>query len=260
MSIAADAWSGRLLLADGFVAYRGAGTRAEEHSHYAVQLVWGLGQTVEVTTGGETHVVGATLIPAHVPHSFSATADLLLVLLVEPTGRRGRLLNSIARQHRCMDLERHLASIPAPALTDDAGSMRSWCEQVIDIVAASAQRDLPEPAGLRREVTDTLAYINNVLPDVPRLTAAASMAGISASRLTHLFTTQVGIPFRRFVLWARIRLVTQHVQAGWNLTDAAASAGFADSAHFSRVFHNIFGLAPSAILPHLEIVGHLGEQ
>lgn len=106
-------------------------------------------------------------------------------------------------------------------------------------------------------MADTLDYIDDVLPLVPRLTEAASKAGISPSRLTHLFTTQVGMPFRRFVLWARIRIVAQHVQADWNLTDAAASAGFADSAHFTRVFHAMFGLAPSAILPHLEIVGHL---
>ncbi len=260
MSVADNGWGGRLLLADGFVAYRGAGTRADEHVHYAVQLVWGMGQTVEITRERETHVVGATLIPSHAPHSFSARSDSLLVLLVEPNGRRGRLLNAIAKRHVGRDLERHLTAIETPALTSDAGTMRLWCEQLIDTVIASAQPDLAEPGALRREVTDTLAYIENTLPDVPRLTAAASRAGISASRLTHLFTTQVGIPFRRFVLWARIRLVTQQVQAGWNLTDAAAAAGFADSAHFTRVFHAMFGLAPSEILPHLEIVGQLGER
>lgn len=125
---------------------------------------------------------------------------------------------------------------------------------------ASTVRDLLEPGELRREVAEALAHIDDVLPGVPRLTAAASRAGISPSRLTHLFTAQVGIPFRRFVLWARIRLVTQQVQAGWNLTDAAAAAGFADSAHFTRVFHAMFGLVPSAILPHLEIVGQLGDR
>lgn len=259
MSVTADGWSGRLLLADGFVAYRGAGSQADEHAHHAVQLVWGFGQTVEVTIGGETRVVGAALIEANRPHSFSATTDSLLVLLVEPTGRRGRLLNAVAKQHRGMDLERHLAGIDAPSSTVDAGAMRSWCERLLDTVIASARHDLPEQRDMRREVTDALAYINDVLPDLPRLTAAASRTGISASRLTHLFTTEVGIPFRRFVLWARIRLVTQQVQAGWNLTDAAASAGFADSAHFTRVFHAMFGLAPSAILLHLEIVGQPGE-
>lgn len=260
MSIATNSWGGRLLLADGLVAYRGTGSRAEEHRHYAVQLVWGLGHNVEVTTECETHVVGATLIPAHVPHSVSARTDSLLVLLIEPNGRRGRLLHEIAKKHHGMDLERRLTTIPMPALTVDADTMRLWCEQLIDTIIASTKQVLPEPAALRPEVTDTLAYIDNTLPDVPRLAAAASGAGISASRLTHLFTTQVGIPFRRFVLWARIRLVTQHVQSGWNLTDAAASAGFSDSAHFTRVFHAMFGLAPSAILPHLEIVGHFGEQ
>lgn len=125
MSIAADGWGGRLLLADGFVAYPGAGSRAEEHSHHAVQLVWGLGHRFEVTTERETHIVGATLIPAHVPHSLSATADSLLVLLVEPSGRRGRLLDAIARQHHGPDpdLERHLTAIATPPVTLDAATM-----------------------------------------------------------------------------------------------------------------------------------------
>ena len=257
MSAAANGWGGRLLLADGFVAYLGAGSRAEHHAHYAVQLVWGLGHKVEMTSDLGTHMVGATMIAANTPHALSAPPDRLLVLLIEPSGPRGRLLDAVAREHHGVDIERHLTAIGMPTEAIDADTMRSWCDRLIDTVIASSDRDLPEQGKQRREVADTLDYIDDVLPLVPRLTEAASKAGISPSRLTHLFTTQVGMPFRRFVLWARIRIVAQHVQADWNLTDAAASAGFADSAHFTRVFHAMFGLAPSAILPHLEIVGHL---
>ncbi len=255
--IAANGWGGRLLLADGFVAYLGAGSRAEQHAHYAVQLVWGLGHKVEVTSDRETHMVGAAVIAANTPHSLSAPPDSLLVLLIEPSGPRGRLLDAVARHHQGADIERHLATVGVPTDAADAESMRSWCERLIDAVIASTDGDLPERGEQRREVADTLDYIDDVLPGVPRLTEAASKAGISATRLTHLFTTQVGMPFRRFVLWARIRIVAQQVQAGWNLTNAAASAGFADSAHFTRVFQAMFGLVPSSILPHLEIVGHL---
>ncbi len=57
MSVAANGWRGRLLLADGFVAYLGAGSRAEHHAHYAVQLVWGLGHKVEITSDSIRHMV-----------------------------------------------------------------------------------------------------------------------------------------------------------------------------------------------------------
>lgn len=257
MSVTAKGWGGRLLLADGFVAYLGAGSRAERHAHYAVQLVWGLGHQVVVASDRGTHSVGATVIAAQAPHSLSAPGPLF-VLLIEPNSRRGRLLDAVARERLDVDVECDLAAVDIPTETVDADTMRSWCDQLIDTVIAPSHQDFHEPIRHRQEVTDTLTYIHSVLPGLPRLTEAATKVGISPSRLTHLFTTQVGMPFRRFVLWARIRIVAQQVQAGWNLTDAAASAGFADSAHFTRAFHAMFGLAPSAILPHLEIVGDLG--
>jgi AraC-like DNA-binding protein len=38
---------------------------------------------------------------------------------------------------------------------------------------------------------------------------------------------------------------------GTNLTEAAISAGFSDSAHFSRLHREIFGVTPSYILGRL---------
>lgn len=260
MTTASSGWGGRLLLADGFVAYLGAGSNADLHAHYAVQLVWALGNDVEVTSGQKRRPVGATVIAANTSHSLSAPADPLLVLLVEPSGPRGRMLDAVARQHDGADVEAHLSVIGMPTDALDAESVRGWCERLIDAVIASGHEALPAPVVRRSEVAETVQYINEVLPGVPRLTEAATRAGISPSRLTHLFTAQVGMPFRRFVLWARIRVVAQEVQAGRNLTNAAASAGFADSGHFTRVFQAMFGLAPSAILPHLEIVGRLDSS
>lgn len=43
------------------------------------------------------------------------------------------------------------------------------------------------------------------------------------------------------------------VRDGRDLTSAAAASGFADSAHFSRVFRGMFGLTPSEVLPLLDV-------
>jgi AraC-like DNA-binding protein len=82
-------------------------------------------------------------------------------------------------------------------------------------------------------------------------TELAAQIGLSASRLTHLFTEQVGIPLRRYVLWLRLRVAITRVQDGDDLTGAAHGAGFADSAHLTRTTREMFGLPPSVLSRHV---------
>jgi AraC-like DNA-binding protein len=65
--------------------------------------------------------------------------------------------------------------------------------------------------------------------------------------LGHLFSEQVGLPFRPFALWLRLQGVLGHLAHGANLTQAAHGAGFADSAHLTRTFRRMFGIAPSSL-------------
>jgi AraC-like DNA-binding protein len=75
----------------------------------------------------------------------------------------------------------------------------------------------------------------------------AARVGLSASRLTHLFTAQVGLPLRRYILWLRLMSAVELARAGHDLTTIAHTAGFADSAHLTRTCREIFGLPPSAL-------------
>jgi AraC-like DNA-binding protein len=64
-----------------------------------------------------------------------------------------------------------------------------------------------------------------------------------------LFVEQTGVPFKTYLLWLRlVRAVELYSQGANSLTDAAHAAGFADSAHFSRVFKRTFG-SPATTLP-----------
>lgn len=70
-------------------------------------------------------------------------------------------------------------------------------------------------------------------------------ASLSAGRLSHLFTKEVGIPLRSFHSWQKIRAALSFLQSTLSLTNVAYSSGFSDSAHFSRTFSRSFGLIPS---------------
>jgi AraC-like DNA-binding protein len=77
---------------------------------------------------------------------------------------------------------------------------------------------------------------------------------LSESRFIHLFSEQMGIPLRRYLLWLRLIQGIKVALEGVSLTSAAHEVGFADSAHFSRTFKETFGLTPSELFKNSKFV------
>lgn len=74
---------------------------------------------------------------------------------------------------------------------------------------------------------------------MPSVAAAAQMA--AASRFQHVFEDEVGVPYGRYIAWARMRVALREVVAGSNFTRAAHVAGYCDQAHFAHDFRRTFG-------------------
>ena len=55
--------------------------------------------------------------------------------------------------------------------------------------------------------------------------------------------------FRAYLLWLRLEHSLAAYVAGRTLTEAAYAGGFADSAHLSRTFKRMFGIAPASVRP-----------
>ena len=121
---------------------------------------------------------------------------------------------------------------------------------MLDLLGDREAPRVPLDPRLRR----VLDAIRRTLPDCPTNEELATIAQLSPGRLMHVFKDQLGLPIRRFVLWSRIRQATACLAEGGTLTEAAHAAGFADSAHLSRTFREMFGLPPSRILERSRIV------
>jgi AraC-like DNA-binding protein len=75
---------------------------------------------------------------------------------------------------------------------------------------------------------------------------------LSPSRFAHLFSAEIGVPFRRYLLWRKLSTAMQQFGRGENLSAAAHSAGFADSAHLTRTWVRMFGMAPTLMVGQAE--------
>ena len=80
------------------------------------------------------------------------------------------------------------------------------------------------------------------------LEQVAATVFLSPSRFQHLFKQQVGLPFRRYMLWRKVTRAMIAIARERTLTAAAQSSDFADAAHLTRTFHQMFGLPPSVLM------------
>jgi AraC-like DNA-binding protein len=235
--MSAAMWNGTLFLGDSMVVYLGPPGPASWHAHHAVQitLAWDASVTVEMEGRGVLHGRSA-LVPSSVRHRLETGAGRVAVVFVDHVSAAGRALDGRARAGVA------LAPPRPPADVADVGRF-----------VAEAIGDLPVAVALSPHVTAALAYVDGALNARPTLAGAAEAVHLSPSRLTHVFADEIGLPFKRYVLWRRLRRVVEEVAEGTTLTRAAATAGFSDSAHLSRTFRRAFGLPPSA-LQHMRLL------
>lgn len=252
MATPTQTWSGTLALGKGIVSYIGPGSRAEFHRHDAIQLVWSPDESFRLGLAHVSTTTHAALIPSRQPHELDAAGADVVVVLVEPSGILGRQLAVLAeRRPATTDLDARLAGVPLPQ-TADAGTLIDWSRSLLATILGDAYPNAPER--VRSEVLGACRFVDAHLDTVPLLSDAARHVGISPRQLRRSFAEEIGMPYRRYILWRRLRRALLAIDDGTDLTTAAATAGFSDSAHFSRTFRQTFGLAPSEVLPLLTVV------
>jgi AraC-like DNA-binding protein len=79
--------------------------------------------------------------------------------------------------------------------------------------------------------------------------------GMERTRALRCFKAATGLTFRRFKLWSALQHAAVSMAKRELVRTAAIDAGFADTAHLSRVFSSVFGLPPSVAIAALDEQG-----
>lgn len=238
----APRWGGSALLRLGVLAFSGSIGPTDAHAHHAVQVITATTPVTVLDGRGARHRGTKVVVPADAPHRIEVGAHEGTVIFLEPESAPGRSAHLRAQRS---------GWAIAPTL---ASTRRRALAAVVDELVESLAPGIAE--GVVASLHPAVEHALRLLPDLVAAgpvtgTETAARVGISASRLTHVFTEQVGIPLRRYVLWTRLRIAIIRVQAGDDLTGAAHGAGFADSAHLTRTTREMFGLPPSVLSRHV---------
>ncbi|WP_437728269.1 helix-turn-helix domain-containing protein [Sorangium sp. So ce861] len=224
-----------MFASDTRMLYVGPLAATKRHAHHAAQIVIApQGLCIEDGASGRIHA-GAAVIPPRLSHAHGACAHAAL-LFIDGDDLASRALSRDA-EPRCEAWGRDALDVSVPR--DPTPEMaRALMASILSAV------DLRQPPGPRHPAARRMcAYLDG--SDEVDLARLSREAGLSPRQMRHAFARDVGLPMRAYLRWKRLRRAIAAVEGGASLSAAAAAAGFADSAHLSRVFREQFGITPT---------------
>jgi AraC-like DNA-binding protein len=218
--------------------YVGPLLASSRHRHHAGQLVWAP-EGLDLTCGeGAAHHATTHVVPPHTPHGHGGTRIAAVLWVDRDDVRWGPPIDHGARALTDVRLE----DAHRPEVAASIGeSMLAW------VASSGARAPARHPA-----VTRMRRWLDADPTEGTRsLTELAAQSGLSVRQLRHRFTEALGINPSGYLRWRKLRRALTAIERGASLTEGAVEGGFADGAHFSRVFQAQFGLAPSRALASL---------
>lgn len=240
----------RLYLWPQRVLYLGPSPDNELHRHHAAQICVSLEGTLRIESDSATVESSAVAVAPDYPHRIDAGDARILAIYLEPESDEyasfvpSFLSGDSSEQLRAFEpAPDNLKSLQGLCLANN-DPQHAWniCASALGLGSCSTPRRSRDA-----RVEQVIAMIQAKPNDTHSVDRLANAVHISPSRLSHLFRENVGVSIRRYIVWSRIRQVVQLAINGATLTVAAHSAGFADAAHMSNSFRQMFGFAPSAL-------------
>jgi AraC-like DNA-binding protein len=215
----------------------------EEHAHHALQIEIGLYKRFKIHHSQEELTCRFALIPPDVPHKIDDCNDAQAVIYLEPESIMGQRLKQFYKNKKIEKLKFNSIEPFIKELHRFSEKIHSCHEAGLllrAILEALSGEDL-----LFNELDDRIKEVIGICKTARdkkiSTKVLAERVGLSEGRLIHLFKDQVGIPIRRYLLWARLSDALMHLSKGGSFTEAAHQAGFSDSAHLSRTYRNMYG-------------------
>jgi AraC-like DNA-binding protein len=243
-------WTGQFI-------YIGKAVDTSIHDHHVVQIIISFDEAIEIKLPGSSiKKLKAAIIDSDQPHECRTYNNKFLLLNIDPATKIG-----IALKKNYL-VNKKIAELPVEKASEFIGKLN---------IELDGEQTSNEIFLITQQFLHTLSYIEetkifddrivkvlellNQQNDIPlKIGELAGKVFISPNHLIHLFTNQVGIPIRKYILWRKLLIALQEIITTKNITQAALEGGFSDAPHFNKTFKRMFGLSPSALLKNSQII------
>lgn len=236
-----DAMKPEVWIKAGVIIIYGSNVDAIPHKHHAMQIIWPNNNSP--CRLNENELSRVAVINSAVEHKLQM--DEGWILLVEPKSVLGEQLSLQLKGESFKTFHPPIAS-DLPVKTTELISLLA---PLFDQLALTNQLLIVnESIVVDKRILQLIDNLNQCLqgdcikPSNWRAFQVAQQLALSESRFLHLFTEEMGIAWRPYLIWRRMMCAIQAMLHNASATEAAHLAGFSDSAHLSRTFKNTFGM------------------
>lgn len=228
------------------------------HSHHALQFSIGLDKEflIHCEQNQNWKSMRAAVIGENVRHCFEKSSGLLVNFYFDAESRPAREIAQTMKIRQYLEIEFSDIGPFLPELRkgwETSFSCREAFELTQNLLQTLFQTTKPA-TNFDPRIECALEILKKAPDNLISAEEVAEAINLSSGRFAHLFRAEVGLPVRRYLLWRRLRNAVQMLADGESLTTVAHAAGFADSAHLTRTFRQMFGITPSEIFQNSKFV------
>ena len=234
----------------GYFAIGKAGGEVPMHAHHAIQVFLTFrGRAAVRGPDGVWLACQGLIVKPDVEHGFNAQDSWGAMLFVDAESAEGLWLRTLLTQDVTVVPEERLAECrddlrrfwEDPLGAKDPGDLIRHCVRAL---CAGSPPTRKLDARVNKVIAAIGASENLRLP----LEEAAKLVHLSPDRFAHLFKDELGLPFRRYILWRKLTRAMLAIGRQRSIAEAAHGSDFADAAHLTRTFNEMFGIPPSVMM------------
>ena len=228
-----------------------------EHRHHVLQIQIGINRSFRLHADGASSEYNAVIIAPNVPHRVDDHNEWQMMLHIDPESLSARqLLTAYLGGRRFEEIEFSAVKSLLPEISTyihkihPCKDAKKLFDDIISALLDSPMVSTP----IDHRIKAAVKILRRIPEKKISTKEIAEAVCLSESRFIHLFKYQMGIPFRRYLLWLRLRDAVEQIFEGMSFTNAAHHAGFSDSAHLSRTFKQMSGMTLSDYLKNSQFI------
>lgn len=236
---------------DDRIVWASTGFVGAETTRPACALLIGAYRKLSITTARSRVLKArAVLVAPNVARKLNAERAGFYSLSLDPAHKACRYLHAhVLKRRRLLDLSAQLGSTEIKALSaaieqpQDCAASFHLSEQLLLHFFPGIEAAPP----IDPRVVSAAVWLREQLPTRVNMRHLGELCHLSAGRLTHLFSEELGVSIRSYLRWVKLCKAAELFGRNQSIADVAAVIGFADSAHLYRVFRTYFSVKPSLL-------------
>lgn len=216
----------RLTINDDAAFYIGKLFQNTHHKHHATQLILSKND-INVYIENEEIVCKGIILNKNVYHKINSYENLIVVLF-EPIIESKSKYKLLIENYKLINTE-IINILYELAIVSDFNKFFSVLLFNTDLVV------------LDERVSEILCHIKKEESCSHQLEYFSKLLGISKSRISHLFQSEMGVSLKHYILWKKLLFAIDTLRSITDLTNIALDCGFSDLSHLSRTFRKMFG-------------------